>query len=166
MKITKEEYKTVKDALDYYMNDLITEKEANFYDKVMKLSKTYINKDKDYYIVLRKYKLEENNESRVFQLIGKFKEDEITINIDERVLQGELDYSRIRYGKYTIEDNSIKKESSHLYYVILNENIIPIEDGLWTEEEKFLTGENNLLTNYNNIVPAKKYNKIKSLRKI
>ena len=166
MNITKAEYKKIKNALDYFMNDLITEKEANFYDRVIKESNTYINKDKDYYIVLRKYQLVENNEKREFQLIGKFKEDEITINIDENITQNNLDFSRIRYGKYSIEDNIIKKEYSHLYYVIMNDNLIPIEDVVWTKEEKFSTGENNLLTNYDNIVPVKKCNKVKSLNKI
>lgn len=165
-RITKDEYKKVKKALDFFMNDLITEKEATFYDKVIRLSDTYISKENNNYIVLRKYQLEENNERRDFHLIGKLKEEEITINIDEKIVQGELDYSRIRYGKYTIEDDLIKKECSHLYYVILNDVLIPIEDRTWTEEKKFFIGDNDLLSNYNNIIPVKKDVKRKSLHKI
>ena len=161
--ITKEEFKTLRDAVDYYMQDMISEKDSLFYSIVMNSKNVSIQKTNDTYIIVKKVKVEEQNENREFVLIGNLKEDEVNIHIDEKINQGAYNYERLRIGKYSLEEDTIKKEYSHLYSVSIDDKTIPIDNGSWTQEEIFSTGENNLINNYKNIVPVKKDVKRKSL---
>lgn len=160
--ITKQEFKTIREAVDYYMNDMISEKDSLFYNIVMDSKDVSIQKKGDTYVIVKKVKVEEKDEKRNFILIGKLKEDEVNIHIDEKIKQGPYNYERLRHGKYSIENDTIKKEYSHLYTLSIEDKEIPIDDGEWIEEERFSSGENNLISNYKNIV-KKSHNKIKSL---
>ena len=165
-KITKEEVKTLRNAVNYYTKDLITEKDSHYYGKVIQSNVLSIRKEEDKYLVSKKYNLIEKDEKRDFYLLGKLSDTEVSINIDEVIIQGDFNYKRIRQGKYSIEDNTIRKEYSQLYYLYVNDTVVPIHDEQWTEEETFISGEHNLITNYQNIEPVEKKAKIKSLRKI
>ena len=164
--VTKEEFKTVRDAVDYYMEDMITEKDSLFYSIVMNSKEISIQKKDDAYVIVKKVKVEKSDEKRDFVLLGKLKEDEVSIQIDEKIKQGPLNYERLRQGNYSIQDDTIKKEYSHLYTVSIDDRTIPIDDGVWIEEEHFSNGDNNLINNCQNIVSTKKNNKTKSLHKI
>ncbi len=162
-RVTGREFRTIREAVDFYMQDIITEKGSLFYNLVQQSNNISIVKENDSYLIVKKVKYEEQDEKRNFILVGKLKEDEVFVNIDETISQGPYNYERIRRGNYTInEDNTIKKEYSHLYTMSIDDKEIPIQDGTWVVEEKFTTGENNLISNYENIVPVK--NKIKSFQ--
>lgn len=153
--ITKEEYKTINEAINYYIEDLVSENDSLFYNVVLQSKRISIQKDEESYLVIKRIKMEEGTEKRDFLLSGVLTKNQVDIVIDEKAEQGQYNYERIRQGNYHIDGNTIIKEYNHDYNIIVDDKKILIDGGSWIEEDSFSKGEKDLISNCKNIAKSK-----------
>ena len=153
--ITKEEYKTINEAINYYIEDLVSEKDSQFYNFVLQSNNISIQKDGDTYFVIKRIRTEEKTEKRDFLLNGVLKKDQVDIVIDEKAEQGQYSYERIRQGNYCIDGDTIIIKYNHDYNIIVDNKKILVDGGSWTEEDSFSKGEKDLISNCINIAKRK-----------
>lgn len=162
--ITKEEYKTINEAINYYIEDLVSERDSLFYNFILQTKKISIQKEDDTYFVIKRIKKEEKTEKRDFLLNGVLTKNKVNIVIDEKTEQGQYNYERIRQGNYYIDGDTIIKEYNHDYSIIIDNKKILVDGGSWVEEDSFSKGEKDLISNCENIA-QRKTTKRKSLHR-
>ncbi len=156
--------KDVIEAAKFYLNKLITENDSHFVITALEKSSYDVKKEKDYYKVKSKFKYKDETLSS----IGIFSPNKIELFIreenkgffDEREIV-DSSFLKERYALYETEENQInlKYKQSYIYTMTAKDGNVSTFNPINVEDEiklEFITGENNLLTNYTNIVEKSK----------
>lgn len=157
------EDKKMMQAVKFYLNKLITENDSIFIINALDSSNFDIKQDNGIYNIKVNYKKEKDTKEESIKIISTFSKDRIELHIDEKIKgmfnDNEIidsSYTKERYALYEVtgKDIVLNYKQSYNYSLTTKDNktssFTPVEVDEKVDLE-FIQGENNLLTNYQNI---------------